>query len=125
MSKDLPMTRIIRIAFCLCLGVLSGCKISLPAKSQLEHLQAAANIEPSISNSLHQRTVFAAGSWPKQQWWLSYQSPELNALISESLTNNPFKKCIVVFAWPGKKQSLPDPSSFRWYFLMPRKPDNI
>lgn len=83
------MTRIIRIVFCLCFGVLSGCKISLPAKSQLEHLQAAANIEQSISKSVHHKTVFAAGSWPKQQWWLSYQSPELNALISESLANNP------------------------------------
>ncbi|EHL29887.1 efflux transporter outer membrane subunit [Legionella drancourtii] len=83
------MTRIIRIFFCLCLGVLSGCKISLPTKSQLEHLQAPPNIKQAIDKSLSQRTIFAAGKWPAQQWWLDYQSPELNALISESLTNNP------------------------------------
>ncbi len=50
---------------------------------------ASPNIKHAIGKSLNQRTVFAAGNWPTQQWWINYQPPELNALISENLVNNP------------------------------------
>jgi len=69
--------------------VLTACRISLPPKNQFEHLQTVPNIEPAITKNLKQHSVFSAGNWPEKQWWLNFKSPELDALITESLTFNP------------------------------------
>ncbi len=46
-------------------------------------------MEHSIKKSLQKKEIFSKGKWPNKQWWLSYNTPELNTLVAEALTNNP------------------------------------
>lgn len=46
-------------------------------------------MEHSIKKSLQKKNIFSKGKWPNTQWWLSYNSPELNTLITEALAINP------------------------------------
>jgi NodT family efflux transporter outer membrane factor (OMF) lipoprotein len=79
----------LRIVFCLCATIITGCNISLSEKKQLEYLKPVPNIKHAVNKSLQQSHLFYSGDWPQRQWWLIYHAPELNALITESLISNP------------------------------------
>ncbi|KTD67635.1 outer membrane efflux lipoprotein [Legionella santicrucis] len=81
--------RLIRGIACLSLYALASCTISLPQQSQVKNIRAVPNMEHAIKKNLQKKEVFSQGKWPNKQWWLSYNSPELNLLVTEALGYNP------------------------------------
>ncbi len=67
--------------------IFSGC-ISMPKDQQTENLLMAPSLEESIVKSID-TGIFSYGNWPEQNWWVVFQSPELDALIEEALSQNP------------------------------------
>ncbi|PWY56323.1 RND transporter [Legionella qingyii] len=74
---------------CFSLYTLVSCTVSLPQQSQIKNLKTVPAMEHSINKSLQKKEIFSEGKWPNKQWWLSYNNPELNALVTEALANNP------------------------------------
>jgi multidrug efflux system outer membrane protein len=65
------------------LALLAGC-IAVPAdtrKSAGIDLAARAQHAPGIT--------LPADAWPAEQWWLTYDDPQLNALVARALKDNP------------------------------------
>ncbi|MCW8410354.1 efflux transporter outer membrane subunit [Legionella sp. PATHC035] len=75
------------IGFSLC--SLASCTVSLPQQSQVKNIKPVPNIEHSIKKNLQKKAIFSKGKWPTRQWWLAYNTPDLNTLITEALMNNP------------------------------------
>ncbi|MBY0529407.1 MAG: efflux transporter outer membrane subunit [Rhabdochlamydiaceae bacterium] len=67
--------------------LLSGC-INMSKEEQSHDLIAPPSLQSSIEKSL-ESSFFVTGDWPKQAWWEIFESPSLNALIEESIGNNP------------------------------------
>ncbi|CAM3088185.1 outer membrane efflux lipoprotein [Legionella steigerwaltii] len=74
---------------CFSLYALISCTVSLPQQSQIKDIKTVPSMEHSIKKSLQKKDIFSKGKWPKEQWWLSYNAPELNNLVKEALANNP------------------------------------
>ncbi|WED42251.1 efflux transporter outer membrane subunit [Legionella cardiaca] len=83
------MRGIIKLATYLGLCLLLSCRIALPPQKQVQHLQATPKMDNTIHAKLKEKQFFQQGDWPNQQWWLSYNSPQLNELIKEALLCNP------------------------------------
>ena len=66
---------------------LSAC-MSLSDLSQNQAFLPPVNIDTSINQALD-TPYFSQGCWPNANWWKSLESPELNALIEDALSNNP------------------------------------
>ncbi|WP_454782580.1 efflux transporter outer membrane subunit [Legionella sp. WA2022007384] len=79
----------IRGFMCFSLYALVSCTVSLPQQSQIKNIKTVPNMEHSIKKSLDKKEIFSKGNWPNKQWWLSYNTPELNTLVTEALANNP------------------------------------
>ncbi|KTD67391.1 outer membrane efflux lipoprotein [Legionella steelei] len=79
------------IVGCICFSLyaLTSCTVSLPQQSQVKNIKAIPNMEHTIKKSLQKKAIYSKGKWPREQWWLSYNNPELNTLVVEALTNNP------------------------------------
>ena len=67
--------------------IFSGC-VSLPKDQQTENLIEPPSVDTSINKSLDSG-YFSIGDWPKEKWWEIFHSSELNALITESIQQNP------------------------------------
>jgi NodT family efflux transporter outer membrane factor (OMF) lipoprotein len=65
----------------------SGC-VSLPKDVQRENLISPPSLETCIDQSLNSG-FFTVGHWPKERWWETFGSAELNHLITEAIEQNP------------------------------------
>ncbi|CEK09873.1 efflux transporter outer membrane subunit [Legionella hackeliae] len=83
------MQRILKIGTYFGLCLLVSCRIALPPHQQVQHLQATPKMNHTVNAKLKEKEIFAVGDWPKEQWWLAYNSPELNCLIHDALAANP------------------------------------
>ncbi|MCE0723470.1 MULTISPECIES: efflux transporter outer membrane subunit [Legionella] len=79
----------IRGFICFSFYTLISCTVSLPQQSQIKNIKTVPHMEHSIKKSLQKKEIFSKGKWPNKQWWLSYNTPELNTLVTEALANNP------------------------------------
>ncbi|MCW8418379.1 efflux transporter outer membrane subunit [Fluoribacter dumoffii] len=79
----------IKGCICFSLYALVSCTVSLPPQSQVKNIKNVPTMEHSIKKSLQKKAIFSKGEWPKKQWWLEYNSPELNGLMNQALANNP------------------------------------
>ncbi|QMT60020.1 efflux transporter outer membrane subunit [Legionella sp. PC997] len=68
---------------------LVSCTISLPHQSQIKNIKTVPSMKHSIEKSLQKKEIFSRGNWPNNHWWLSYNTPELNVLVTGALANNP------------------------------------
>jgi multidrug efflux system outer membrane protein len=65
------------------LALLAGC-IAVPADTS-----KPAGIDLATQARLAPGIELPADAWPAEQWWLSYQDPQLNALVARALKDNP------------------------------------
>lgn len=79
----------IRGFICFSLYTLVSCTVSLPQQSQIKNIKTVPSMRHSIKKSLQKKEIFSKGKWPSKQWWLSYNDPELNILVTEALAKNP------------------------------------
>ena len=75
------------IIFSSTLLLLSGC-VSLSEKEQRAHLMQPSSLQESVQDSLASG-YFQEGAWPDKEWWQTFSSDELNALMAETLQANP------------------------------------
>lgn len=66
---------------------VSGC-VSLPKEQQTENLIAPPSLETSMTKGV-ESGFFHLGEFPKENWWETFHSTELNALITEALLQDP------------------------------------
>ncbi|KTD08655.1 efflux transporter outer membrane subunit [Legionella jamestowniensis] len=83
------MQSILKIGISLGLCFLVSCRIALPPHKQVEHLKATPQINQAVQTKLKDKKIFKAGNWPNKRWWLAYNSPELNCLIQDALSESP------------------------------------
>lgn len=83
------MRLIIRIFACLCACALLSCRIGLTPKQQIQNLKSPANLNHAVKQTLKQKSIFAEKNWPDSNWWINFQSAELNNLIEQALVANP------------------------------------
>lgn len=74
--------------FCGILSFLMSCTVSMPQQELTEHILPPPSLDLTLANALENR-FFTADQWPKQNWWVTYGSNELNDLIDIALKNNP------------------------------------
>lgn len=72
---------------CICLFLFS-CQFSMTRKEKVKDQIPPPSLNASIKKSLA-TPFFKTGNWPKQNWWTTFHSPELNAFIQMSIENNP------------------------------------
>ncbi len=68
--------------------ILSSCTISMSEREKKKDLMRPPSTGVSVEKSLL-TPYFTEGEWPKNDWWESFHSPELNVLIEEGLLRNP------------------------------------
>lgn len=75
---------------CFFLSTLAfvSCQITMPREEQTKNIIQEPSLEDSLSTSL-ESDFFTLGDWPKERWWESFQSPELNGFIAIALAENP------------------------------------
>ncbi len=66
---------------------LSSC-VSMPKDEQTKNLLTLPALDTSVASSL-ETPYFEEGEWPEASWWEMFQSPQLSALIEQSIAENP------------------------------------
>lgn len=67
---------------------LTSCYVGMPKSQQEENLIAEPSLDLSVATSL-ENPLFTLGDWPNENWWSVFNSPQLDCLIQEAISNNP------------------------------------